>query len=87
MYSIFSTICGRQGRHKIIPQKNVEKVNKFVKYFVEVNKNEVNKKPKKDKTKSTSCQNLQYQSCKRSSYQETKIIMHIHMLHAYPKIN
>jgi hypothetical protein len=40
------TVRGRHGRHKIIPQKNVEKIIKFIKYFVEVNKNEVNKKPK-----------------------------------------
>jgi hypothetical protein len=45
------------------------------------------KSRKKNKTKSTSCRNLQYHSCKRSSYQKTKIIKHIHMLHAYPKIS
>jgi hypothetical protein len=38
------TIPGRQGRQKIILQKNAEKINKFIKYFVEINKNEVNKK-------------------------------------------
>ena len=37
------TVLGRQGRQKIIPQKNAEKINKFIKYFVEINKNEVNK--------------------------------------------
>jgi hypothetical protein len=36
-------VPGRQGRHKIIPPKNAEKINKFIKYFVEINKNEVNK--------------------------------------------
>jgi hypothetical protein len=39
----FTTVPGRQGRHKIIPQKNAEKINKVIKYFVEINKNEVNK--------------------------------------------
>jgi hypothetical protein len=33
---------GRVGK-KIIPQKNTEKIKKFIKYFVEMNKNEVNK--------------------------------------------
>jgi hypothetical protein len=33
------TVPGRQGRQKIIPQKNAEKINKFIKYFVEINKN------------------------------------------------
>ena len=79
------TVRGRQGRQKIIPKKNVEKISTFIKYFVEVNKNEANKKPKKNTTKSTSCRNLQYHSCKISSYQNTKLIKHIHMLHAYPK--
>jgi hypothetical protein len=37
------TVPGRQGRQKIIPQKNAEKIYKFIKYFVEINKNEVNK--------------------------------------------
>jgi hypothetical protein len=37
------TVPGRQGRQKIIPQKTAEKINNFVKYFVEINKNEVNK--------------------------------------------
>jgi hypothetical protein len=37
------TVLGRQGRQKIIPQKNAEKINKFIKNFVEINKNEVNK--------------------------------------------
>jgi hypothetical protein len=37
------TVPGRQGRQKIIPQKNAEEINKFIKYFVEINKNEVNK--------------------------------------------
>ena len=32
-----------KGQQKIIPQKNAEKINKFIKYFVEINKNEVNK--------------------------------------------
>jgi hypothetical protein len=38
-----STVPGRRGWHKIIPQKNAKKINKFIKYFVEINKNEVNK--------------------------------------------
>jgi hypothetical protein len=38
-----TTVPGRQGRQKIIPQKNAEKIKKFIKYFVEINKNEVNK--------------------------------------------
>jgi hypothetical protein len=37
------TVSGRHGRQKIIPQKNAENINKFIKYFVEINKNEVNK--------------------------------------------
>ena len=37
------TVPGRQGRQKIIPPKNAEYINKFIKYFVEINKNEVNK--------------------------------------------
>jgi hypothetical protein len=41
---ILGTVPGRQGRQKIIPQKNVEKINKFIKYFVEINKKEVKKK-------------------------------------------
>jgi hypothetical protein len=40
---VIYTVPGRQGRQKIIPQKNAEKLNKFIKYFVEINKNEVNK--------------------------------------------
>jgi hypothetical protein len=32
-----------QGRQKIIPQKNVEKINNFIKIFVEINKNDFNK--------------------------------------------
>jgi hypothetical protein len=38
-----TTVLGRHGHHKIILQKNSEKINKFIKYFVEINKNEVNK--------------------------------------------
>jgi hypothetical protein len=38
-----STVLGRKGQQKIIPQKNAEKINKFIKYFVKINKNEVNK--------------------------------------------
>jgi hypothetical protein len=38
-----TTVLGRQGHQKIIPQKNAEKLNKIIKYFVEINKNEVNK--------------------------------------------
>jgi signal peptidase I len=41
-HSMFSTVPGRQGWQKIIPQKNAEKINKYIKYFVEINKNEVN---------------------------------------------
>jgi hypothetical protein len=37
------TVPGRQGRQKIIPQNNAEKINKFIKHFVEINKNEVNR--------------------------------------------
>jgi hypothetical protein len=37
------TVPERQGRQKIIFQKNAEKINKFIKYLVEINKNEVNK--------------------------------------------
>jgi hypothetical protein len=37
------TVPRRQGRQKIILQKNAEKINKFIKYFVEIYKNEVNK--------------------------------------------
>jgi hypothetical protein len=37
------TVPGRQGRQKIIPQKIAKKINIFIKYFVEINKNEVNK--------------------------------------------
>jgi hypothetical protein len=40
---VVGTVPGRQGRQKIIPQKNAGKINKFIKYFVEINKNEVNK--------------------------------------------
>jgi hypothetical protein len=43
-WSLKRTLLGRQGRQKIIPQKNAEKLNKFIKYFVEINKIEVNKK-------------------------------------------
>jgi hypothetical protein len=32
------TIPGRHGRHKIIPQKNAKNINKFINYFVEINK-------------------------------------------------
>ena len=35
-----TTVVGRQGWQKIIPQKNAKKINKFIKYFVEINKNE-----------------------------------------------
>ena len=42
------TVPGRHGRQKIIPQKNVEKMN--IKYFVEVNINEDNRNCRK-KTK------------------------------------
>ena len=41
-----SIVPRRQGQHEIIPKKNAEKRNKFIKYFVEINKNEVNKKTK-----------------------------------------
>jgi hypothetical protein len=37
------TVPGWQGQHKTTPQKNAEKVNKFIKYFVGIKKNEVNK--------------------------------------------
>jgi hypothetical protein len=40
---LFCTVPGRQGRQKIIPQKNADKINKFIKYFVEINKNEISK--------------------------------------------
>ena len=50
MIGAFITVPGRQGRHKIIPQKNTEKINKFIKCFVEINKNEVNEN-RRQKTK------------------------------------
>jgi hypothetical protein len=37
------TVPGTHGRQKVIPQKNAKKCNKFIKYFVEINKYEVNK--------------------------------------------
>jgi hypothetical protein len=40
---IESTVPVRQGQQKIILQKNAKNKNKFIKYFVEINKNEVNK--------------------------------------------
>ena len=42
-YDNYTTVIGRQGRQKIIPPKNVKPINKFNKYFVEINKNEVNR--------------------------------------------
>ena len=45
-----NTVLGRQGWQKIIPPKNAEKINKLIKYFVKINKNEVNKIPRQ-KTK------------------------------------
>jgi hypothetical protein len=43
MSTTSNTVPGRQGRQKIIFQKNAKNINKFIKYFVEINKNEVNK--------------------------------------------
>jgi len=61
------TVPGRQGRQKIIPQKNAKKINKFIKYFVQINKNEVNKncrqknKGKRVATSKIQCQLLNNQ--------------------------
>jgi hypothetical protein len=48
---VLATVPGRQGRQKIILQKNAEKINKIIKYFVEINKNEVNKNCRQKKQK------------------------------------
>jgi hypothetical protein len=40
---VSTTVPGSQGRQKIIPPKNAKKIHKFIKHFVEINKNEVNK--------------------------------------------
>ena len=39
---------------KIIPQKNAENLNKFIKNFVEINKNEVNKNSRQKQKKTFS---------------------------------
>ena len=44
---LHNTILGRQGWQKIYPQKSSEKINKLIKYFVEVNRNR-RQKPKQN---------------------------------------
>ena len=48
-----TTVPERQGWQKTTPQKNAEKINKFIKCFVEINKNEVNKNCRQKKSKKT----------------------------------
>ena len=48
--NVLTTVRGRHGRQKIIPPKNGQKLKKFIKHFVEINKNEVNK-TRRQKTK------------------------------------
>ena len=41
-FNNLTAVPGRQGRQKIILQKNAKYINNFMKYFVKINKNEVN---------------------------------------------
>jgi hypothetical protein len=56
---VLGTVPGRQGRQKIILQKNAEKINKFIKYFVEIKKNEVKKNCRQKKGKRVAASTIQ----------------------------